>query len=105
MAKWFDNLWSVSVSPSGKFLPLQATFQLKNIIKFVVYFIIDNICFRCGPKPKMPVKAINKTYGSEENSLLAKLSKDNNIILPSSLKQKYTVGRMIGDGKFFVQLY
>ncbi|KAK5650851.1 hypothetical protein RI129_001880 [Pyrocoelia pectoralis] len=52
-----------------------------------------------GPKPKMPKKELNRTYDSTEN-LLAKLSKD--IILPSSLRQKYNVGRMIGDGNFAV---
>lgn len=49
----------------------------------------------------MPKKGLNKTHISEEN-LLAKLSKDNNIILPMALRQKYTVGRMIGDGNFAV---
>lgn len=48
----------------------------------------------------MPGKALNKTYSSEENSLLSKLSKDNNITLPPVFKQKYSVGRMIGDGMF-----
>jgi doublecortin-like kinase 1/2 len=33
---------------------------------------------------------------------LRKLSEDNNIILPLSLRQKYVVGRMIGDGNFAV---
>lgn len=62
--------------------------------------------FRAGPKPKMPRKAMNKTNSSEENSLLAKLSKDNNITLPPAFKSKYIVGRMIGDGKclFFARL-
>lgn len=55
-----------------------------------------------GPKPKMPGKSLNKALSAEENSLLAKLSKDNNIILPNGLKHKYTVGRMIGDGNFAV---
>lgn len=49
----------------------------------------------------MPKKVLNRTFTSEEN-LLVKLSKDNNIILPLSLRQKYTVGRMIGDGNFAV---
>lgn len=49
----------------------------------------------------MPIKQKRKTCSSEEN-LLVKLSKDNNIILPLSLRQKYTVGRMIGDGNFAV---
>lgn len=50
----------------------------------------------------MPNKQKNRTYSSEEESLLVKLSKDNNIVLPLSLRQKYTVGRMIGDGNFAV---
>jgi doublecortin-like kinase 1/2 len=54
-----------------------------------------------GPKPKMPKKELNRTYESSE-SLLRKLSEDNNIILPLSLRQKYVVGRMIGDGNFAV---
>ncbi|KAF2902983.1 hypothetical protein ILUMI_03210 [Ignelater luminosus] len=54
-----------------------------------------------GPKPKMPKKELNRTYESDEN-LLVKLSKDNNIVLPMSLRQKYTVGRMIGDGNFAI---
>lgn len=54
------------------------------------------------PKPKMPVKNKNKNYSSEENSLLAKLSKDNSISLPPTLKLQYIVGRMIGDGNFAV---
>lgn len=49
----------------------------------------------------MPKKELNRTYGSEE-SLLKKLSEDNNIILPLSLRQKYVVGKMIGDGNFAV---
>ncbi|KAB0802423.1 hypothetical protein PPYR_04609 [Photinus pyralis] len=53
-----------------------------------------------GPKPKMPKKEL-KTYISDEN-LLTKLSKDVNITLPPSLLQKYSVGRMIGDGNFAV---
>lgn len=56
--------------------------------------------FSFGPKPKMPKKELNRTYTSEEN-LLVKLSKDNNIILPMSLRHKYTVGRMIGDGMYY----
>ncbi|KAL1505322.1 hypothetical protein ABEB36_004914 [Hypothenemus hampei] len=54
-----------------------------------------------GPKPKMPKKEINRTYESEE-SLLKKLSLDNNIILPTGMKGKYSVGKMIGDGNFAV---
>ncbi|XP_044262083.1 serine/threonine-protein kinase GL21140 [Tribolium madens] len=54
-----------------------------------------------GPKPKMPKKELNRTYESSE-SLLRRLGEDNNIILPLSLRQKYTVGRMIGDGNFAV---
>ncbi|XP_018564518.1 serine/threonine-protein kinase GM11705 isoform X1 [Anoplophora glabripennis] len=54
-----------------------------------------------GPKPKMPKKELNRTYESEE-SLLKKLSEDNNIILPYPLKNKYVVGRTIGDGNFAV---
>ncbi|XP_050294265.1 serine/threonine-protein kinase GM11705 [Anthonomus grandis grandis] len=54
-----------------------------------------------GPKPKMPKKEKNKTFVSEEN-LLRKLSLDNNISLPSGMKGKYSVGRMIGDGNFAV---
>lgn len=53
-----------------------------------------------GPKPKMPKKK-KHTYTSDE-SLLTKLSKDVNITLPPSLLQKYSVGRMIGDGNFAV---
>lgn len=56
---------------------------------------------RTGPKPKMPKKEKNGTYDSDE-SLLRKLSLDNNIVLPPGLKGKYTVGRMIGDGNFAV---
>lgn len=54
--------------------------------------------FRAGPKPKMPKKELNRTYESEE-SLLKKLSEENNVGLPGSLKNKYIVGRIIGDGK------
>lgn len=49
----------------------------------------------------MPNKQKRRTYSSQEN-LLLKLSKDNNIILPLSLRQKYIVGKMIGDGNFAV---
>lgn len=49
----------------------------------------------------MPKKELNRTYESDEN-LLTKLSKDDNIVLPSPLKLKYTVGKMIGDGNFAV---
>lgn len=63
------------------------------------------VYFRTGPKPKMPGKSLNKALSAEENSLLAKLSKDNNIILPNGLKHKYTVGRMIGDGIFYIDFY
>ncbi|KAF5276882.1 hypothetical protein FQA39_LY06433 [Lamprigera yunnana] len=54
-----------------------------------------------GPKPKMPKKELNRTYQSDEN-LLSKLSKDANLQLPAAIRQKYTVGRMIGDGNFAV---
>ncbi|XP_017772106.1 PREDICTED: serine/threonine-protein kinase GL21140 [Nicrophorus vespilloides] len=54
-----------------------------------------------GPKPKMPKKKWNRTFESEGN-LLAKLSQDENINLPSQLKGKYSVGKMIGDGNFAV---
>ncbi|KAK4882130.1 hypothetical protein RN001_005449 [Aquatica leii] len=54
-----------------------------------------------GPKPKMPKKELNRTYQSNEN-LLVKLSNDANIVLPNLLRQRYTVGRMIGDGNFAV---
>ncbi|XP_076260456.1 serine/threonine-protein kinase GL21140 [Rhynchophorus ferrugineus] len=54
-----------------------------------------------GPKPKMPKKELNRTYDSEE-SLLKKLSLDNNISLPSGMKGRYSVGRMIGDGNFAI---
>lgn len=49
----------------------------------------------------MPNKQKHRTSTSEED-LLEKLSKDNNIILPLSLRQKYVVGRMIGNGYFAV---
>lgn len=65
--------------------------KILNLFSFLIY------TFRIGPKPKMPKKELNRTYNSEEN-LLVKLSKDSNIILPMSLRQKYLVGRMIGDG-------
>lgn len=66
--------------------------------KIYLFFLIT----RTGPKPKMPNKQKRRTTYSSEENLLAKLSKDNNIILPQSLRQKYTVGRMIGDGNFAV---
>lgn len=47
----------------------------------------------------MPKKELNRTYESEE-SLLKKLSEENNVGLPGSLKNKYTVGRIIGDGEY-----
>lgn len=50
----------------------------------------------------MPNKQKRKTTSSSEENLLVKLSKDNNIILPQPLRQKYTVGKMIGDGHFAV---
>lgn len=59
--------------------------------------------FSNGPKPKMPKKEKNRTYDSEE-SLLRKLSLDNNISLPPGMKGKYTVGKMIGDGKYILTL-
>lgn len=49
----------------------------------------------------MPKKELNRTYESEE-SLLKKLSEENNVGLPGSLKNNYIVGRIIGDGTFFV---
>lgn len=49
----------------------------------------------------MPKKELNRTYESEE-SLLKKLSEENNVGLPGSLKNKYTVGRVIGDGRIFL---
>ncbi|CAG9815807.1 unnamed protein product [Phaedon cochleariae] len=61
----------------------------------------NGISYRAGPKPKMPKKELNRTYESEE-SLLKKLSEDNNLILPVPLKGKYVVGRTIGDGNFAV---
>ncbi|GJQ87040.1 hypothetical protein Trydic_g12620 [Trypoxylus dichotomus] len=53
-----------------------------------------------GPKPKMPKKELNRTYESNEN-LLAKLSKDNTV-LPATLRQKFNIGEMIGDGNFAI---
>lgn len=49
----------------------------------------------------MPKKELNRTYESEE-SLLKKLSEENNVGLPGSLKNKYSVGRIIGDGKIYI---
>lgn len=48
----------------------------------------------------MPKKELNRTYESNEN-LLAKLSKDNTA-LPLALKQKFSIGDMIGDGNFAI---
>lgn len=45
----------------------------------------------------MPKKELNRTYDSDEH-LHLKLSKGD-VVLPGSLKLKYTVGKMIGDGK------
>lgn len=67
---------------------------------FFDFFFVKKV-FSAGPKPKMPKKELNRTYESEE-SLLKKLSEDNNIILPLALRQKYVVGRKIGDGNFAV---
>ncbi|VEN42549.1 unnamed protein product [Callosobruchus maculatus] len=49
----------------------------------------------------MPKKELNRTYESEE-SLLKKLSEDNNLVLPLPLRNTYAVGRTIGDGNFAV---
>lgn len=55
-----------------------------------------------GPKPKMPKKEKNRTYDSDE-SLVNKISDDflSNLLL-TNLKQKYVIGRRIGDGNFAV---
>ncbi|XP_022909415.1 serine/threonine-protein kinase GL21140 [Onthophagus taurus] len=53
-----------------------------------------------GPKPKMPNKTKNRTYISEEN-LFLKLNKDG-VSLPDYLAQKYTCGKMIGEGNFAI---
>ncbi|KAL3276351.1 hypothetical protein HHI36_011734 [Cryptolaemus montrouzieri] len=54
-----------------------------------------------GPRPKMPKKGLNRTYVSEE-TLLEKLNENISSWLPLQLKQKFTVGRAIGDGNFAV---
>lgn len=68
------------------------------IFSICLHCYFNEIFFRAGPKPKMPKKELNRTYESEE-SLLKKLSEENNVGLPGSLKNKYTLGRIIGDGK------
>lgn len=48
----------------------------------------------------MPVKAKNKPNNIDENSLLAQLGRDDGVALPNGLKQKYSAGRVIGDGAY-----
>lgn len=54
-----------------------------------------------GPKPKMPKKQVNRTYQSEQ--ILNKCSgEEDGVILPPNLKNKFSVGKMIGEGNFAV---
>ncbi|XP_018335068.1 serine/threonine-protein kinase GL21140 [Agrilus planipennis] len=54
-----------------------------------------------GRKPGLPKKQLNRTYDSEDNPFLQS-NKDVNSELPLSIKDKYSVGRIIGDGNFAV---
>lgn len=55
-----------------------------------------------GPKPKMPIKS-TKTYDEEEANLLNDSGINAND-LPQLIRERYVLGKIIGDGNFAVVL-
>lgn len=56
-----------------------------------------------GPKPRMPKKQINQMFEPQNGDLLAEIANSKSKhFLPPDFQEKYTVGKLIGDGNFAV---
>lgn len=64
---------------------------------------LKNATMRNGPKPKMPVKSHNDTFGvlSAEEEIFNGIRSDS---LPIDIQQRFVLGQIIGDGNFAVVL-
>ncbi|KAF5286607.1 hypothetical protein FQR65_LT12516 [Abscondita terminalis] len=101
LSQFFDNEDVFFVYGNERFSPDDFELEFEESKSIQSYKKTPGYRNGVGPKPKMPKKELNRTYQSNEN-LLVKFSNDVNVVLPTSLRQKYTVGRMIGDGNFAV---
>lgn len=64
---------------------------------------LKNATMRNGPKPKMPVKSHNDTFGVQcaEEEIFNGIRSDS---LPIDIQQRFTLGQIVGDGNFAVVL-
>lgn len=63
---------------------------------------LKNGTVRSGPKPKMPVKSHNDTFGvCAEEEIFNGIRSDS---LPLEIQQRFTLGQIVGDGNFAVVL-
>lgn len=64
---------------------------------------LKNATMRNGPKPKMPVKSHNETFGgvNAEEEIFNGVRSDS---LPTDIQQRFTLGHIVGDGNFAVVL-
>lgn len=63
---------------------------------------LKNATMRNGPKPKMPVKSHNETFGvNAEEEIFNGVRSDS---LPADIQQRFTLGHIVGDGNFAVVL-
>jgi doublecortin-like kinase 1/2 len=63
---------------------------------------LKNGTVRSGPKPKMPVKSHNETFGvCAEEEIFNGIRSDS---LPFEIQQRFSLGQIVGDGNFAVVL-
>lgn len=64
---------------------------------------VKNGIMRNGPKPKMPVKSHNETFGVQcaEEEIFNGIRSDS---LPNEIQQRFSLGQIVGDGNFAVVL-
>jgi doublecortin-like kinase 1/2 len=63
---------------------------------------VKNGLMRNGPKPKMPVKSHNDTFGvCAEEEIFNGIRSDS---LPNEIQQRFALGQIVGDGNFAVVL-
>lgn len=63
---------------------------------------LKNGTMRNGPKPKMPVKSHNDTFGvCAEEEIFNGIRSDS---LPNEIQQRFILGQIVGDGNFAVVL-
>lgn len=65
---------------------------------------LKNGAVRNGPKPKMPVKSHNDTYGACADEELLKNGGIRSESLPTEIQSRFTLSQIIGDGNFAVVL-